>query len=314
MKKVVQILGPTGVGKSEITVKLAEKIDGEIISADSMQVYSDFNIGTSKLNKEEMKDIPHHLIGILSDCSQYNAARFLGMSFAIAEKIVKNGKIPLVCGGTALYLKTMIRGIFPEVKEKKVNRKDLDSLADSRGSAYLWKKLDLVDPEYAKKINSNDRIRIIRALDIYYNQGLPPSVIFKKTVTPFKGYEFIRVGLILNRDKLYKIINDRVDRMFKNGLVDEVIGLRKKYPQDCPPFHSLGYKEISQYLDGMLDWEKVHESIKQHTRNFAKRQLSWFRQEKDIHWFNPDDFGKILDFLEKKLSRQNNKCESDLDE
>jgi tRNA dimethylallyltransferase len=304
MIKVIQVLGPTGVGKSEVAMKLAEEFDGEIISADSMQVYAGFDIGTSKLKKKDMRNIPHHLIDILSDCSQYNAARFLEMAYEITGQIFRRGKIPLVCGGTALYLSTMIRGIFPEKKGKRISRKTLEDMAESKGWPYLWKRLQRIDPEYAGKITPNDRVRIIRALDIYYNQGDTPSNIFRKTRTPFNRHEFIRIGLVLERQKLYKKINDRVERMFRSGFVDEVVELRKKYPPGCPPFQSLGYKEISLYLDGHFDRETAVALIQQHTRNFAKRQLSWFRRESDIQWFNPDDFEAISGFVGPRVSKE----------
>lgn len=302
MKKVIQVLGPTGVGKSEVAVQLAEKIDGEIISADSMQVYSGFDIGTSKMKPAEMRTIPHHLIDIISDCSQYNAARFLDMSYKIAEQIYGRKKIPLVCGGTALYLRTMIKGIFPEKKEKKVSRQALEDLASSKGWPFLWERLNRIDPAYSSKIGPHDRVRIIRALDIYYNQGVPPSDIFKNTRTPFNRHEFIRIGLIMERKKLYERIDRRVEGMFREGFVKEMIELRNKYPPDCPPFQSLGYKELSLYLDGDIDLNTAVDLIKQHTRNFAKRQLSWFRQEDDIHWFKPDDISPILNFLVSRIS------------
>ncbi|MCK4835907.1 MAG: tRNA (adenosine(37)-N6)-dimethylallyltransferase MiaA [Candidatus Aminicenantes bacterium] len=304
MKKIIQVLGPTGVGKSEVAILLAKKIGGEIISADSMQVYKDFDIGTAKLSKQDMKNIPHHLIDILSDCSQYNAARFSEMSFEIAIQIKKRGHIPIVCGGTALYLKIMISGVFPELKKKRIPRTHLNNLGESRGGEFLWKQLNEVDPEYAKKISVNDRLRLVRALDIYYNQGLPPSEIFKKTVSLFKQFQFIRVGLNMERDKLYEKINHRVDHMMGSGFIEEVKKLRKKYPLDCPPFSSLGYKEISQLLDGVINSTEALRLIRQHTRNFAKRQLSWFRREKDIIWFHPDNVEQIILFVEEKFQNK----------
>jgi tRNA dimethylallyltransferase len=302
MKKIVQILGPTGAGKSKLALALAPELGGEIISADSMQVYRDFNIGTAKLDKEELKKIPHYLIDIFSDCSQYNAAKFLSMSFQVSEDIISRGCIPIVCGGTALYLKTMIRGIFPEQAKKKISREELNQQADHDGLFSLWEKLNRVDPEYAVKISPNDRIRIIRGLEIYHNQGLPPTEIFKTNRTPFQDYLFIRIGLTMGRDELYQRINRRVDQMLNSGLIREVQLLRKKYPDNCPPFKSLGYKEISMHLDGLIDLETATNLIKQHTRNFAKRQLSWFRQERDITWFNPSQFEQIVEWIKSRLS------------
>ncbi len=300
-KKIVQIIGPTGVGKSKIAIKLAKEIKGEIISADSIQVYKDFDIGTDKISNNSMKGIPHFLIDIITDCSQFNASNFLNMSYKISEDIIKRGNVPIVCGGTALYLKTMINGIFPEKKEKKVSREHLNEIVNTKGLEYLWDELSNIDPCYAKKIGKNDRIRIVRAMEIYYNNGIPPSKIFKQTQTPYKNYSFIRVGLTIQRNELYKNIEHRVERMIENGFVNEVKYLRSKYPLNCPPFKSIGYKEILMFLNNEIDFETAKKLIKQHSKNFAKRQLSWFRQEKDINWFIPENFPDIEEFVKKSL-------------
>lgn len=300
-KTIIQVLGPTGVGKSIVSVELAKKIRGEIISADSMQVYQEFDIGTAKIGTAEKQNIPHYLIDIYHDCSQFNASIFLRESFAVSEAIIRRNGIPIVCGGTALYLKRMIEGIFPESSAKRVSREKLNRIAETRGLEYLWNRLNKIDPLYAQKVGKNDKVRIVRAMEIYYNNGVPPSVIFAQTQTPFHDYHFIRIGLNMERGALYKRIEKRVDKMVENGLCEEVDRLRKKYPPDCPPFKSVGYKEMLMYLEGKIDFEKAVELIKQHTRNFAKRQLSWFRQEKDIHWFHPLEFSKIEAFIRERL-------------
>jgi len=298
MKKIVQILGPTGVGKSSISVELAQRINGEIISADSMQVYKDFDIGTDKIKPEDMRGVPHYLLDIIDDSSQFNASIFLDKSFALAEDMVSRERIPVTCGGTALYLKTMIRGIFPEVKEKKVSRDELNDLVENKGLDHLFQQLKEIDPAYAEKIRENDRIRIVRGLEIYYNNGVPPSEIFKQTRSPFEEYTFVRVGLNMERSEIYR---RRVDRMIARGLVDEVKWLRGKYPDWCPPFKSLGYKEVMEVLNGQLEMDAAIALIKRRSRNFAKRQLSWFRQEKDIHWFNPRQVNEIHELVRKEL-------------
>ncbi len=297
MKPIIQVLGPTGVGKSTVAVELAKKIRGEIISADSMQVYKEFDTGTAKIGKDERQGIPHYLIDIYSDCSQFNASIFLRESFIASEEIIRRGNIPIVCGGTALYLKCMIEGIFPESGEKRVSRDKLNRIADAHGLDYLWNRLNKVDPRYALKVGKNDKVRIVRALEIYYNNGAPPSEIFTQTQTPFHDYTFIRIGLNMGRAALYQEIEKRVDRMVEQGLLEEVARLREKYPPDCPPFKSVGYKEILMFLEEKICLEKAIELIKQHSRNFAKRQLSWFRQEKDIQWFHPRDFEQIEAFV-----------------
>ena len=300
-KKIVQILGPTGVGKSKVAIKLAEEIKGEIISADSIQVYNDFDIGTDKVSYENMKGIRHFLIDIVKDCSQFNASNFLDMSYKISEDIIDRGKVPIVCGGTALYLKTMIKGIFPEKKEKKVSREYLNDIVSTKGLKYLWEELKNIDPCYANKIGKNDKKRIVRAMEIYYNNGVPPSEIFKRTKTPYEDYSFIRVGLLMQREELYKNIEYRIERMIENGLVNEVKHLKSKYPLSCPPFKSIGYREILMFLGNEIDFKIAITLIKQNSKNFAKRQLSWFKQENDINWFKQENFFDIEEFVKKSL-------------
>jgi tRNA dimethylallyltransferase len=194
----------------------------------------------------------------------------------------------------------MIKGIFPEGEQKRVSRQTLQRIVERQGLVPLWSKLSQIDPEYARKIGKNDKIRIIRAMEIYYNHQLPPSKLFASTQTPFKDYEFIRVGLNIPRDRLYNRIEQRVDDMINRGWVGEVKRLREKYPPGCPPFKSVGYKEILMYLDKEMDWQDAVGLIKQRSRNYAKRQLSWFRQEKDIRWFEPDQLEEIEKFVLKK--------------
>jgi len=298
---LVQILGPTGVGKSRISLRLARDFNAEVISADSMQVYRGFNIGTDKLAVQERQGVPHHLIDIVDDCSQFNAARFMDESFVLAQEIRARGRLPLVCGGTALYLRTMIRGIFPQSNHCRMERRILQRLAAQQGLGLLWRRLQQVDPEYGRGVSPRDSIRIIRALEIYYNHGSPPSKVFRQTRTPFREYRFIRIGLTMERLRLYERIEERIDHMLQRGLVDEVRRLRLRYPPDCPPFQALGYREIADYLDGKRDWTETVGLIKCHSRQFAKRQLTWFRQEQDIKWFSPEDGEGVTAWLRLRL-------------
>lgn len=298
---LVQVLGPTGVGKSRLALFLAEKFNAEIISADSMQVYKDFDIGTDKLPPYNRQGIPHHLIDVVKDCSQFNAARFMEAAFTAAEDIRKRGKLPLVCGGTALYLRTLIRGVFPQSPRRRVERHVLQRLAARQGLGLLWRRLQQVDPEYSATVNPQDGVRIIRALEIYYNHGAPPSRVFQQTRTLFQSYRFIRIGLTMERARLYERIEARVERMLQRGLLDEVCRLRRRYPPPCPPFQALGYREIGAYLDGECDWDETVERIKCHSRQFAKRQLTWFRQEKDIQWFPAENQEQVSDWLQVRL-------------
>ncbi len=303
MTNVIQILGPTGAGKSRVALAVARECDAEIISADSVQVYRGFDIGTDKVSPQQRREIPHHLIDIIDDCSQFNASKFLELSFAAAQAILSRGRVPLVCGGTALYLRVMIRGIFPENKDG-AGREQLRNEATSLGWEVLWRELERIDPLYAKKIGPNDRVRLVRALEIYRNTGSAPSQAFRLTRSPFAGYHFVRVGLRVDRDELYRNIDRRVDGMLANGLVDEVKGLLAIHPPSCPPFRSLGYKEIVSYLRGETDLAAARELIQRHSRQFAKRQLTWFRQEKDIEWFAAGDPAAIVRYIKKCLSKK----------
>jgi tRNA dimethylallyltransferase len=300
---VVQVLGPTGSGKSRVALAVARAIGGEIISADSVQVYRGFDIGTDKVSRRLRNEIPHHLIDIIGDCEQFNARKFLDLSFAAAAGIEARGRIPVVCGGTALYLRVMMRGIFPEDKAGD-RREELKKEAAARGWDALRAELLRIDPAYGEKIAANDRVRLVRALEIYRNSGLTPSEAFRLSRSPFAGHEFIRVGLRVDRDVLYRAIDARVERMLANGLVDEVKGLRERLPDSCPPFRSLGYKEVLAHLRGETDLAATRELIQRHSRQFAKRQLSWFRQERDIRWFAAEEEGAIIAFIKQCLSKK----------
>ncbi len=300
MKPVIQILGPTGAGKSRVALEVARAIDGEIISADSVQVYSGFDIGADKVSRKFRQEVPHHLIDIIPDCEQFNASKFLELSFAAAEGIYARGRIPVVCGGTALYLRVMMRGIFPETKTG-AHRDELKAAGAARGWQALHEELERIDPAYARKIGPNDHVRLVRALEIHRNCGLSPSEVFCLSRSPFTGHKFIRVGLDVDREKLYRAIDARVERMLGNGLVAEVKELLASRPHSCPPFRSLGYKEVVAHLCGETDLPAMTELIQRHSRQFAKRQLSWFRQEKDIRWFPAEDEGAIIGFIRQCL-------------
>jgi tRNA dimethylallyltransferase len=303
MKPVIQVLGATGSGKSRMSVAVARAIGGEIISADSVQVYRGFDIGSDKLPPAARSDVPHHLIDIIADCEQFNASKFLALSHAAAEGIWARGRVPVVCGGTALYLRVMMQGIFPETKSGD-RRGELKAAAAERGWDSLFRELQVVDPGYARKIGANDRVRLVRALEIYRNSGLTPSEAFHLSRSPFSGCRFVRVGLHIERKQLYRAIDARVERMLEAGLVEEVKGLLELRPPSCPPFRSLGYKEILAHLRGETDLATATELIQRHSRQFAKRQLSWFRQEKDIRWFPAADEPAVIGHIKKCLSNE----------
>ncbi len=303
MGPVIQILGPTGAGKSRTALAVARAVGGEIISADSVQVYQGFDIGSDKLPPGERRLIPHHLIDIIPDCAQFNASRFLELSFAAACGIWSRARVPVVCGGTGLYLTVMLQGIFPETKESGC-REELKKMAAEKGWDALHAELERIDPEYARKISVNDHLRLVRALEIHRNSGLPPSRVFLLSHSPFAGCRFIRVGLHVERPALYRAIDARADRMLASGLVDEVRGLLRTRGAACPPFRALGYKEVLSHLRGEIGLEAVRELIQRHSRQFAKRQLTWFRREKDIRWLPAADTDAVIAFIRQCLSNK----------
>ncbi|MCU0276012.1 MAG: tRNA (adenosine(37)-N6)-dimethylallyltransferase MiaA [Acidobacteria bacterium] len=300
MKPVVQILGPTGSGKTQAALAAARALGGEIISADSVQVYRGFDIGSGKATPEERREVPHHLIDIIADCAQFNASRFLELAHAAAEDIGSRGRLAIVCGGTALYLRVMIQGLFPE--GRVVSREQLEQEAAARGWEALYRDLERSDPAYARKISVNDHVRLLRALEIQRNSGLPPSAAFRLSRSPFAGSPFIRVGLHVERAELYRAIDARVERMLACGLIDETRRLLESHPPSCPPFRSLGYKEALAHLRGEISRDEARELIQRHSRQFAKRQLTWFRQEKDVCWFPATDHEAIVGHIRACLS------------
>jgi tRNA dimethylallyltransferase len=302
VKKVIAIVGPTGVGKSELAVFLGEKLNGEIVNFDSLQFYKELNIGTAKPGEEERKRVPHHLYDLLELDEEFNAAKFVEIADNLIKEIWERGKIPILVGGTGLYLRAFEYGLF-SIEVPKEIRGTLRKRADQDLSS-LYEELKRLDPEYAQKISPKDKVRIIRALEVIYASGKPISYFHKEN--PFFGkkrYNLIKIGLILPRKELYEKINLRVIKMIEKGWIEEVKNLLEKgYSPELKPFKAIGYKYIIQYLQGKISLEKAIELIQRDTRRYAKRQLTWFKKEPDIYWFNPDEKERILNFLKEKLA------------
>ncbi|AEH22334.1 tRNA dimethylallyltransferase [Thermodesulfobacterium geofontis OPF15] len=302
MKKVIAIVGPTGVGKSELAVFLGEKLNGEIVNFDSLQFYKELNIGTAKPGEEERKRVPHHLYDLLELDEEFNAAKFVEIADNLIKEIWERGKIPILVGGTGLYLRAFEYGLF-SIEVPKEIRGTLRKRADQDLSS-LYEELKRLDPEYAQKISPKDKVRITRALEVIYTSGKPISYFHKEN--PFFGkkrYNLIKIGLILPRKELYEKINLRVIKMIEKGWIEEVKKLLEKgYSPKLKPFKAIGYKYIIQYLQGKISLEKAIELIQRDTRRYAKRQLTWFKKEPDIYWFNPDEKERILNFLKEKLA------------
>jgi tRNA dimethylallyltransferase len=285
--KVLFIIGPTAIGKSKLAIELAKKLNGEIISADSMQVYIGMDIGTAKPSKEELEEIPHHLINILSPDKLWSVLDFVNNAKRLIEEIVERGKLPIVVGGTGLYLNALIEGhSFPEIQKNTEIRNKLEGEVNEFGSPHLYEKLKKVDPASALKININDAKRIIRALEVYELTGKPLSEQATKDRTSL-NFEPVIIGLDMERPALYKKIEKRIDDMLAKGLVNEVKALIKEgYDPKLTSMQAIGYKEVAEHLHGKYSYDELVNILKQNTRNFAKRQMTWFKRFKNVKWYD----------------------------
>ncbi|MCS7228538.1 MAG: tRNA (adenosine(37)-N6)-dimethylallyltransferase MiaA [Candidatus Kryptonium sp.] len=297
-KKVLAIVGPTASGKTKLSLIVADKINGEIISADSRQVYKYMDIGTAKPTKEERERIKHYFIDELTPDQEFNAGIFGERGREIIEDIFSRGKIPIIVGGSGLYVKSLIDGFFQGPSANWELREILYNKAKELGSEALYEELKKVDPESAQKIHPNNLKRIVRALEVYYLTGKPISQL-QKEEKPEINFKTIQVGLNWNRKKLYQQIEKRVDEMIKQGLIDEVKNLRALgYDRNLNSLQTVGYKEVFDYLDGLISYDQMIYLIKRNSRRYAKRQLTWFKQDKRIIWINVDentDFDKLAD-------------------
>lgn len=301
-KKIVFVLGPTAVGKSEIGLRLALDFNGEIINCDSMQVYRGFDIGTDKPSLEMRQKVRHHLLDIIEPQEQFTAAAFVSHALRAIDEIISRHHLPLVVGGTGLYIKALTEGLFPGPGRNPEIRRRLEEEAQRYGYPHLHAQLMAIDPEYGRKIHPHDRIRIIRALEIYLLTGQPISEHFKKTQPYLRDFLIIKIGLKLEREILKRRIEERVERMFARGMVEEVKNLLATGVRpDAPPFQALGYKQVLRYLRGEITLDEAKELTKKETKQYAKRQMTWFRHMKGITWFNPEEYEKIKLFLKEKL-------------
>jgi len=302
-KNLIIVLGPTGVGKSSTAVKLARKLNGEIINCDSMQVYENFDIGTDKIPLEKRENIPHHLLDVMSPSTQFTAADFARLALKTANAILKRRKLPLIVGGTGLYLKALLDGLFPGGGSDQQLRQKLEREAKKKGLDTLREKLKEVDPVYYQKIGEKDKVRIIRALEVFYSTRKPLSKQFLDTKSYVKDFNIIKIGLKLERKELYRRIEERVNKMFERGIKREVEELLQKgVDENSPPFRALGYKYVLELLKKEITLEETIALTKRDTRHYAKRQMTWFRKMEGIKWFSPHDFPSILEYAKNNLS------------
>lgn len=297
MKKPLYVIaGPTAIGKTSLSIELAQRLNGEIISADSMQVYKYMNIGTAKISSSQMQGIPHHLIDIIEPTSPFHVFDFKRIATTACQEIYDRGKVPIVVGGTGFYIQALLYDIdFSANGEDKIIREELQRIADTKGPEYLHKELETIDPLSASIIHANNVKRVIRAIEFFRQTGesiTTHNEIQRSNDSPYDYYYFV---LTDNRDQIYKRIDSRVDDMIKAGLEDEIIQLIKMgCTKDMTSMKGIGYSQMLPYIDGLYSLDEAIRLIKRDSRHFAKRQLTWFNRENNIHWIDREIFSNTI--------------------
>ncbi|MDE0020012.1 MAG: tRNA (adenosine(37)-N6)-dimethylallyltransferase MiaA [Candidatus Poribacteria bacterium] len=284
--KVFAVLGPTAAGKTAVGIRLAQTLDGEIVSVDSRQIYRELDIGTAKPTAAERAAARHHLIDVVSPAQKYSAALFQKEADAAIAEIRSRGKLPILVGGAGLYYRALVDGLFEGPSADTEARRRLEAEADARGNERLMERLYKVDREAAERIHPNDRMRLIRALEVYELTGRPISELRREWRGKPPRYEASAVALRRPREQLNRRINARVKRMLADGLLEETQALRATYARSDPAFNGFGYAELWDYLDGKHTFEKALELLKRNTRRYAKRQMTWFRADLRIQWID----------------------------
>lgn len=301
---VVSIVGPTASGKTELSINLAKKFNGEIISADSMQIYKEFDIVTAKPGVLDLKSVKHYLIGDLSVINEFSVSDFENFASQYITDINNRGRLPFLVGGTGLYLDSLLKNI--KFESSKNSDENLRNELNKKENEELFEILKKIDPESSRKIHINNKKRVIRAIEFFYTAGYPISEQIENSQKTPSRYDVCKIGLnFRNRDVLYEKINSRVDKMFDMGIVAEVENVRKLNPGKTAS-EAIGYKEILDYIDGNISLSQAKENLKQVTRRYAKRQLTWFRKDEKIHWIYIDEFEnyqKIVSEAEEILKK-----------
>lgn len=302
-KKVVIICGPTGVGKTAFAIKLALKFGAEIINSDSMQIYKYMDIGTAKPTSDELSLVPHSLIDIVTPDQSFDAAMFADRAAQEEKRLRNNGKNVFLVGGTGLYIRAFTNGLFRSEPAENQILEALKSEADLKGSTFMHERLTLIDKTASAKIHPNDTFRILRAIEHYEKTGSPISESWEDHGFKESRYETLKICLGMDRADLYERINRRVEIMIQEGLPDEVRKLLDMgYGRDLKPMKSIGYRHMCEFLSGEVDFERCIELLKQDTRRYAKRQLTWFRHEPDAIWLGPTEIDKASELISKFLS------------
>ncbi len=300
--RIIVICGATGIGKTTVGIELAEKLGGEIVSADSMQIYRYMDIGTAKPTPAEMARIAHHMIAIVNPDEAYDAVRFSKQARERVADILNRDLIPFIVGGTGLYIKALLHGLFQSKRVNPEIRARLELEAEEKGSLFLFERLKEVDPTAAWRLHPNDRYRIIRALETIESAGQSISALHQEHRFEDNPYCTLKLGLQMDRAELYARIDRRVDLMIEAGLVNEVLGLLNSgYDRGLKSMQSIGYRHVVEYLEEKLSWDECVRTLQRDTRRFAKRQFTWFGADKQIHWFEPNQLsdmaGIIANFL-----------------
>ncbi len=309
IKKIVAVLGPTASGKSKFAIDTARRIGGEIISCDSMAVYKGISVATDKVPESEREGIPHHLYDIAEPDSFFSAGLFRKMALKVIEEILSRGKIPILVGGTGLYAKALISGLAEAPPRDEKLRDKLKLILKKKGIQHLYGILLKLDKERADKISSNDKVRIIRAIELRVLTGKKFSEVISKTEDLSKDYSVMKLCLTRKRENLYKIIEERVDRMVERGLIEEVKNLYESNKLSGPLAKAIGIRELISCFEGSKKYEDAIEEIKRHTRNLAKRQLTWFKKEIGLKWVMMDDRyeqNKVIGEIERWLRGEKN--------
>ena len=307
-KKILVIGGPTAVGKTELSIELAKRLNGEIISADSMQIYKYMDIGSAKVSKEEMNGVVHHLIDVVDPSVNFSVADYKEQGEKAIKEIISRGKLPIIVGGTGLYINSLTCNMnFTEAEKDEEYRKDLDKLANEHGNNYIHEMLKDIDPISYKEIHANNRKRVIRALEVYKLTGKPFSSYNAGEDFYKSEYDVHYYVLTMDREKLYERINLRVDIMMEKGLLEECIKLKEMgYTSSMQSMQGIGYKEILYYLEGDVKLQEAINMIKQGSRNYAKRQLTWFRRDPRVTFLDKDKLSYV-EILEKVIGDIGNK-------
>ena len=283
--RVVILLGPTGVGKSKLAIELAEELGGEIVSADSMQVYRYMNIGTAKPTPDEQKRVRHHLIDLVTPDQPFHAGLYRTMARKSVDQLYKNGKPIWVVGGTGLYIKALTQGLFTHPKIDPNVRIKLKQEAEGKGEVFLYQRLKRIDPKTASQLHPHDLFRTIRALEVFDSTGVPISFFREQHRFGERPYLTLKIGLEMDREDLYRRIEERVDQMIGGGFLQEVRGLMEMgYGPELKPMQNLGYKQMVQFLSKKISWTETVGQIKKETRHYAKRQWVWFKADPEVCW------------------------------